>query len=433
MPGDGECNRILTSQPYSDDQQRLLQTLISLEDVKLFKTISQSVLRRCPELAAPVSELMAAKFLPENLTSAAAATATRPSFPSSDSPAYREALRFTLPPKPVEKSALTVRVDPELGRLCIALGRAPELRVWLVARHLANGRGWLELDKLREWLRDFGIHLSARQLRRIHAQGVGVFWTFDAVTGRLYLRGVAKVAASLVAQASPHLTATNRPGMLRDVLLSMGGKLAYFEAMLYAGWMAAKDDPKIARVTLTMLFNRDKRTLRRWEELLGDQTIERVESFAQIADPQQFHPPAHSFAYVAAVRPEPGASADLLIRVCWQLPNTYRTKGIKQHPKRGQGRKVLAGLLPLDSKAEGMHRNPRIYFQSSKRLRSTVRKWGTVRHYRYLWLGVNRKGQQMYEPNENGFPDTTASERTSRRSEGRTLGKVRRKMWESRL
>lgn len=229
--------------------------------------------------------------------------------------------------------------------------------------------------------------------------------------------------------------------MLKDVRLSLGGSLEQFEARLYLGWLAAKDDPKIARATLSRLFNRDKRTLRRWEKRLGEKKLQRIEAYAQIADPQETYFPEHSFTYVAAVRDGPGAPVELKERVAWQLPNTYRTSGIRQHTKRGQGRKVLAksktsaGLQPLDVKAEGtrrnpgLPRNPRHYFESGKRLRSVSRKYGEATdHRRYLWLGVNRRGHQIYEPSENGFPETYANERAGGKAEGRHLGRLRYKM-----
>ena len=47
------------------------------------------------------------------------------------------------------------RVDPELGRLCVALHLAPALRVWVVLRQQVReqgGSGWIERERLREAL-----------------------------------------------------------------------------------------------------------------------------------------------------------------------------------------------------------------------------------------------------------------------------------------
>lgn len=438
MDTDGKFNRTLTS---LDDRlaairAELIQNRTTRRSPKDSRFFSPSVVCDSPNPTPQPTNRSNAVPVPSPSTGRVREgydASPRRHFPAVGSPEYTAA--FTTPyiePGEAERREQSdlVRVDPELARLCIALDLAPQFRLWLALR---NETGWTSLDNVK-----LPVEITPRHLRRILASGEGIFWRRDPAAHRLYLVGIQPLSAVLVAQATPHLIETNLPGMLKDVLLPLHGSLEQFEAFLYSGWLAAKNDPKIARATLCKLFNRDKKTLRRWEKRLGEKKLQRIEAYAQIADPQTQYVPEHSFAYVAAVRDEPGAPIELKVRVAWQLPNTYRTSGIRQHTKRGQGRKVLAkskisaGLQPLDAKAEGNRRN-RYYFENGKRLRSVSRKYGeAIDHRRYLWLGVNRRGYQIYEPSENGYAETHYNERLRPIEEGQHLVRLRYKMGKER-
>lgn len=299
----------------------------------------------------------------------------------------------------------TVRLDPELGRLALGLHLGAQLRLWAIARHLSTthhiGRGWVSLPELRAEL-DRARSYSDRHLRRLLRAGHGLFWQY---TGhRVYLAGVQKLSAALAQRAAtenPALIETNMPGRMKDVYLPVDGPHEQWESLIYAGWLAAKADPTIARDTLEMLFNRSSDTLIRWERdrLAGVVTV--TPGFAQVmADDtldahtgdQLIYTPEGTKAY------EDRAGA-LYLR--WQIPNTYHSS-IRQHNHKGQGRKVrravaasLAGE-PLEVMDEGQPRNPRRYYEDRKRLKTAIRRHGVA--VRYLFLGVGADGRYCWEP-----------------------------------
>lgn len=347
---------------------------------------------------------------------------------------------------PSPSPIITTRVDPELARIAVGLRQAAGLRLWLIARHISNeengGCGWITASRLRDHIKE---SYSSRHLRRILKDGDGLFWT--QAHGRLYLRGVGKVAAALTKHAAVHqpgLIVTNRPGGLRDMHLPLDGSHAAWEATIYAGWLAAREDPSIARDTLATLFGRSKQTLRRWERDHLADTVTVIPAYAQTADPEDTPANVPAFAYVAAVRdPDaPHAPAQYQVRVRWQLPNQYRTHDLKSYARRGQSRKVRAAVLtalnshpmtgqqPLNFTAEGSPRCPRRYFESTKQVmrQRKRRRQAESTTPTYVYRGYNHDGHLIYEYTHSGFTDTVANERVGKIAEGRYLGRQRRRM-----
>ena len=92
-------------------------------------------------------------------------------------------------------------------------------RVWLLLRYLDEaGRGWVAPDEVRRLLTDRASFLylfGERQLRKLLAQGEGLFWQRDE--GHIGLAGVARVAAAVRVEklagkpvALPRLAATQQ-------------------------------------------------------------------------------------------------------------------------------------------------------------------------------------------------------------------------------
>jgi hypothetical protein len=312
-----------------------------------------------------------------------------------------------------------VRLDPELGRLAVGLGRAAELRLWAIARHRSTtqhgGRGWVRVEALKADL-DRARPYSKRHLRRLLRAGHGVFWQYSG--RRVYLAGVQNLAGALARQAaaaSPALVATNIPGRMKDVYLPVDGPHEQWEALLYAGWLAAKNDPTIARATLAALFNRSAETLGRWEQARLAGVVLVTPGYAQVmagdtlneeTGDQVIYIPEGAKAY------EDRAG---VLHLRWQLPNTYRSH-IRQHNRKGQGRKVrqavassLAGE-PLEVMAEGQPRNPRRYYEDVKRLKAALRRQGVG--VRYLFLGPDKRECNCWEPAASSpYPRTRAGAR----------------------
>ena len=317
------------------------------------------------------------------------------------------------PPPPIDYP--TLRVDPELGRLALLLDQTQPFRLWLVGRELtreADGSGQVALADLKAALTRYGITCTERHLRRLLDSGDGTFWNRDR--SRLFLRGWAHIAVQLTTQALRRrgsLLERNRPGR-REVYIQVGGGKERFAAQLYAAWMLGRGNPTISREALTALFGRDRKTLRRWEmeQLRG--VMRPRANFAQCPDWETFynHIPTHAVDYRADVRFR--RRVQRVRRVRWQLPNTYLTTDLKEHPRAGQARKVRRAVNAELSLPASLGRGGplKLYFDQPEHLRRTLRKHPEV-GARYVWRGEDQLGKGIFEINDSGFALTHARER----------------------
>jgi hypothetical protein len=323
--------------------------------------------------------------------------------------------------QPVKPSALvndlfTLRVDSEVGRLCIPLNLKSELRVSAIAQHINvrryKGRGWLKTRVLRRYLKALGIEYTDRHFRRLLAEGNGIFWYVGET--RLRLIGKRKIGAELTRRAmalNPAIVETNPPGLKRDVLLPIGKSLEEWEALIYAGWLAAKKNPDISRQTLATLFGRTPRTIRHWEAAHLEGIVSKTPNRAQSAELDAFEGKNHYDYQVVVTLPVAGCHIEK--RTGRQLPNTYHST-VKSHSKRGQARKVLMlsrkslGLQPFDESDEGLKRNLRENWYSHKALCRTIEKTGQGGR---LFIGKDRGGWKVLEPTADGHVVTHANEK----------------------
>lgn len=313
-------------------------------------------------------------------------------------------------PQPEVRAHNLLKVDPELARLAIVLHLAAQLRIWLVAREVDrdswSGRGWLARDELRRTLQQQGIRYSKRHIRRLLAEGEGLFFNLDGE--RVYLRGYRYVSEHLTEAAPPETRATNLPGA-RAVYVMAQGSLQAWQERLYLSWLysrAAATIPAptlmISREVLALLFGRSQDTLRRWEErLIRQRKLEVKENFAQSRDRRDA--PAHAVEYLAET---PQGDE---IRWRWQLPNTYVIRGVREHAHRGQGRKVRRAVQAVNQPAQKAGRVARIYYADCKAVHKARRRHGEAK--RYVWRGVHwRSKAGIWEPSDGGY-HTQANER----------------------
>lgn len=328
-----------------------------------------------------------------------------------------------------------IRVDPELARLCVALALGNLARLWFIARAITraqNGSGCIQKSELKRALKRYDCAYTDEHVSRLLTQGEGVFWNRDH--HRLFIRKPAHVVVSITQQAlatNPDMIYTNRPGC-RDMYVDPSGTLERWEVSVYTAWLAHRQNPTISRQTLAMLFQRDETTLRRWERdhLRDDPRFYVQANYAQSPinrdDLDQYDLiPDHAQEYAAQVGSK---KYHVQIRATWQLPNTYGSKRIRQHPKRGQGYKTRAivNQLIADYRPITCGQPPtstahqptfyldsfytiRRYFDYGKTLKQYLKKgkveWG------YLWRGATRYGQGILEPSRSGYGDTKAGER----------------------
>lgn len=330
------------------------------------------------------------------------------------------------------REARSLRADPELVRLAIALHQAPLIRLWLIAREItrqSNGSGRIAKSALRAALGRFQVVYRKQHVYRLLKAGEGRYWDISGQS--LYLAGYGRLATALsllAEQQDPRLVATNRPGVT-DVYLDVSGSLEQFEANAYRSWLYYRDYPTISREQLSILFGRTAETIRRWESEHLTHTVSKRANYAQCADLNDYpYPvPEHATAYVARV------GQQRVMRVRWQLPNTYFTKGVKQHRHRGQSAKVRrtvnsvlsnaflknhelqqpanvwrGGSLRCQLDSDRKLYSRKLYFDSPSKLASYVDKYGGMG---YLWLDENRHGHGLFEVSVCGIAETQAHER----------------------
>lgn len=317
-----------------------------------------------------------------------------------------------------KEKAPTIRADVELARFSVGLGSASNFRIWVIARHinrLENGSGKVSKKDIKAVLRQFKIDYTRQHINKLFRDGNDLFWNTDRKF--LYLHGwksVARALTQLAVDENPDLL-SNKPGV-KEMLLSPAGSLEQWEATIYAGWLAYRNDPKISRESLEKLFNRTPETLRRWEQDHLDGIVTIQTNYTQCADVDTMMKlnPARVSSYVAKT-PE-----GYKVRLIWQSPNTYKTRGIKQHPHKGQAPKVRKAvneqLQQPDNKWRVGLPVVKLYFDSQKRAKQHIKKHGGIVE---MWRGRNKHKHGIYEATQTGTAETNATERVMFRTERR--------------
>ena len=323
-----------------------------------------------------------------------------------------------------EKFASTIRVDPELARMAVGLHLASGFRLWSILRHLSregDGSGKVARSDFKSALHHYRIDYSRQHLNKLLRDGEGLFW--NTSRHEIYLRSSIFVAQQLTQRALDQNRdlLRNKPGVT-EVLLSPCGSLEQWHATIYAGWLTHRNNPTISREVLSKLFNRDEDTLRRWEQNHLSKKVTVRKNYAQCASTETWNKvrPEPCLTYIAHTKE--GYKA----RFLWQIPNTYRVKGIKTHHHGGQSKKVRKAvnqqLLKPANKWRGGSLIRKLYFDTSKQLRSYLKEYEGVY---YLWRGTNRYDHGIFEATETGVGETFSKERVSFRCERRLWGEVR--------
>lgn len=296
-------------------------------------------------------------------------------------------------PQVTPNESPTIRHDPELTRIVIALGGGLDgcYRLWAIARHYdAQGRGIVSLDALWGWLALAGVSMTPRHFRRLLARGRGLFWV--AQDDRLILYSPRKIAPRLVRVAVlaglAGLVLTNPPGA-HDMYIAPAGSMADYRARCYAAWHAHRGNRKIARETLEGLWGRTRQTLREWEgQRLADCLRIRFTRGQVIINGDGDAPPLPDNPSLRAGYTWAGDNL-----YSWQDPNVYHVSGIKQHAHRGRGwlvRKDARAALTLVYGGTGQS-IPRMYYDSPKAFQRRAKAPGMV------YIGEDRHGSQVWE------------------------------------
>ena len=245
----------------------------------------------------------------------------------------------------------TVTHYPSLGVAALERRLAPACRVWLVARCLdRDGRGWLDLDEVRERLSGNGSELRLfgwRRLRQVLQLGNGRFWHWDRGNGRLWLFGAARLAVKLQVA---HLE--GQPVSLPLAALTDG--MGVFKAHLYAAWHSGRRENKpISRAAQAVMLGVPERTQRHYcrvAEVRRQANLVIGEKYSQEKFEEQLWQRGRAaFVFVDGNGRQGPKNGRYIAR---QLPNSYR--GPHETAVKGRVRKINQQLKDLvDIRARG--------------------------------------------------------------------------------
>lgn len=323
-----------------------------------------------------------------------------------------------------------IRIDRDLARLSVGTNHDAEFCIWATVRYAdLNGCGWLTREALEAVITARGITYSDRQLRRILAAGEGLFWHVSTNRQVISLYSGQRAAVALVdlAQRSGRrdlfeyqidsVTFSNLPGS-RPIYVSLRGGREQVRAEIYNAWLTSQEGRPISRAALCRLFGVTKQTLWRWEALLtraGRLTV-RPNDAQYAGDPQALQDlPEHAYTYTAIKKHPISGKWQTEVRLRWQTPNSYITHMVREHPHRGQARKIraaarIAAGQPAELNAGGEHRE-RCYYEDADRARRAI-KHGRGRLHQ-VWLGVNLDGRGIWERTLTGDCETHPNERAA--------------------
>jgi hypothetical protein len=246
-------------------------------------------------------------------------------------------------------------------------------RIWLLLHYIdEQGRGWVDIDFAREQLTQKAASLRVcgwRQLRKLLAQGEGVYW--QRQNNRIWLRSITKIAAALGVQRLNGLPVALP---LRILLQSIGTVRAHFYASFHSGRQGKgnHDQPRpVGRERLQQLGHISRRTQRRYEKranircqnnyaITRHYSIERHQEQACKRGRAVF-----LFTdYQGKLGPKEATYT------AWQLPNSY--KGPHDRLARGQQKRINRELADLYMK--GMTGNGKFSIPEERPLKSGLNR-----------------------------------------------------------
>ena len=295
---------------------------------------------------------------------------------------------------PTDPAQMTIKLYPSLALAMLKQEQVACGRVWLLLRYLdKTGRGWLVPEEVRRVLTDeiSPFYLCGeRQLRKLLAQGDGLFWQRDE--GHIWLVGLVRVAAALGVEKL-----SGRPVALPLKLLL--GPIGTVRAHLYASFHSGRTQTErtgsrsspISRATLTDLSGVSPRTQQSYERKAGV-TVKRNlavgSAIGAVCAQEQAWQHGKALFPFTDFRGRQGKTWQTYH--AWQLPNNYF--GPHAHLSRGRVRhhnRQLADLRRQGDAGNGQKvEMERRYFENGSEAEKGWRKRGRVPVY---WPG--KKGQ----------------------------------------
>ena len=228
-----------------------------------------------------------------------------------------------------------LRTDGELSRICaIGFKQYHLYQRWLPLHELARQTGKqgftrAEFDAV---LVRYGVKGCDAYNSRLLHRGAGFYWRLH--DGMIYPVGYVQLVENAIQHAydlglHDLYLYGNHPGQRRDMYVSVSGAGADFEGAVLAAWYGAHGCPTISRHTLSILLNRDARSIRRMERRA---CIRITYNEAQTTDPAAV-PLKSNGELRGDVSHANGVWS-------YRLPNSYTPRMTRQHHRRGQGYKA---------------------------------------------------------------------------------------------
>ena len=271
--------------------------------------------------------------------------------PDTHSPAVMLPASPVQPSRQVTRPQESVKIYPDLALGMLEANLAAPGRVYWLLKHIDTiGQGWLSVETIRDRLTGHGSKLKVcgwRRLRQIFSQGENVFWRRDRV-GRLWLYGVAQVAANLAVE---RLTGNPVSIPIKNLLGGIQAVRAHFYACFHSG--RRKDNP-ISREQLRAITNVPERTQLEYEKTAA---VTKQQNFAigERYSQEQFYERAWvhgrgTFHFLDTKGQQGTAGREY---VAWHLPNNYTGP----HAKRNKGRQKKINQRLVDLVMKGMRGN----------------------------------------------------------------------------
>jgi hypothetical protein len=305
-----------------------------------------------------------------------------------------------------------VKIYPDMGTAAIKAEKAAAYRVYLACQHMdqvhnpesntwGRGAGWLDLATVREQLTtdDSQLRLfSWRRLRQVLQDGSGIFWEIEQddpgqYTGRLWLNGAAKVAASLHVERL-----TGRPVALPIAAVTSG--IGEFKARLHSAWLTSrKTENPISQETIKELTSIPERTQRHYCQVAKTQRRQNYaigkQSNKQHMQDRLWKNGRSCFEFIDYTGKQGRANAHL---IAWRIPNSY--SGPYSQTAKGRQRKVNCKLKDLVTmRARGNSGGPvnKMFFDNPKAAaKARNRIGGNLDAFWPASSGKTRQGAQLW-------------------------------------
>jgi hypothetical protein len=240
---------------------------------------------------------------------------------------------------PRNNPATSIKCCIDFARIDMGIKHAPLLQRWLPLHELnrtTGKQGYTHAEFDAALLR-YGIKGGRAYTSRLLRKGDGIYW--NLANGIIYPIGFVELSQRILNRAAAMglhdlFLNGNNPGAHKPMYIDVSGTASDFEAAILASWHHLRGDMPISRYTLSALFNRDRRAMWRLEKIAG---IKIIYNEAETTDPADV-----PLKDNGELRGGIYTTTDRFKRTVYhiRMANSYHTGAIRQHNRKGQGRRA---------------------------------------------------------------------------------------------